>query len=627
MVDHGVQYRAVLERIKSLPRGRSTSKRERYTGTLDTFMSLGLGSEENGATFSHPRCANRDVLTRGSTLRPCPNSGMLVCSKCCLVKYCSEQCQRQHWPKHRVDCEHPLMDPDWQPTWVDEGREPNFSRNYSPSSDRTGRRSLFGKVPSIDCLQLCYNEGKETNCDFKLCFAASTDIRNLVKTVNGLPKDYRGKCEILLNDVDAVVVNRSLVILYALLSSGTSIEESAELATHLMYSAALSHTSAAYLRECICVIYGDGPSDGDMSFQSCMKTRGEGRLLTMQTTMAIKRPMEMFLSTYELPRGLQSMRSILTDPLREDDREKTFVSLKPPHRLSLARFWQTGVLVPYSLDVRRFSQPNRLVFSVNGDWLGNAGANPLHGWDATSVLATGAKYGIDPADMFGCLFVHVKRELMDFARRMRDFHIDIHLTQFDPRVLSKGIAIGAIPGFDGSCFDRVETSNLVDDIGICECLTHWGPLLSRRNEHANILMHSREWHGTLPNAIAHANPRAVRMLVERCKSVCTFDPGLRTALAQGMKSPAVLKLIESLDAFVDHQAAFEEYLNQEEADEIADGYELRRRSCHRVHPKRFGVPLSAPHQRLPDLSKDEFYNLFTLSGAEFPTRFIEFENA
>lgn len=188
---------------------------------------------------------------------------------------------------------------------------------------------------------------------------ASTDIRNLVKTVNGLPKDYRGKCEILLNDVDAVVVNRSLVILYALLSSGTSIEESAELATHLMYSAALSHTSAAYLRECICVIYGDGPSDGDMSFQSCMKTRGEGRLLTMQTTMAIKRPMEMFLSTYELPRGLQSMRSILTDPLREDDREKTFVSLKPPHRLSLARFWQTGVLVPYSLDVRRFSQPNR----------------------------------------------------------------------------------------------------------------------------------------------------------------------------------------------------------------------------------------------------------------------------
>ena len=192
------------------------------------------------------------------------------------------------------------------------------------------------------------------------------DIRNLVRTINSLPRDYRGKCEILLNDADAVVVNRSLVILYALLSSGSSIEESAELATHLMYSVALSPTSAAYLRECIRVVYGDGPADGDMSFQSCMKTRGKGRLLTMQTTMAIKRPMEMFLSTYELRKGMKSMQKILADPLRQDERDKALMSLKPAHRLSLARLWQTGVLAPHSLDVRRFSQPNRCVRSYFG---------------------------------------------------------------------------------------------------------------------------------------------------------------------------------------------------------------------------------------------------------------------
>jgi hypothetical protein len=111
---------------------------------------------------------------------------------------------------------------------------------------------------------------------------------------------------------------------------------------------------------------------------------------------------------------------------------------------------------------------------------------------------------------------------MDFARRMRDFQIDIHLTQFDPRVLSKGIAIGAIPGFDGSCFDRVETSNLVGDVGIRECLTDWGPLLSRENEHASLLMHSRTSHHALPNATARTNPRAIEMLLERCKAMCTF---------------------------------------------------------------------------------------------------------
>lgn len=62
--------------------------------------------------------------------------------------------------------------------------------------------------------------------------------------------------------------------------------------------------------------------------------------------------------------------------------------------------------------------------------------------------------------------------------------------------------------------------------------------------------------------------------MERCKVARTFvseialrlvlmierfqDAGLRTVLAQGMKSPAMLKLIESLDAFVDHEAAFQE---------------------------------------------------------------------
>jgi hypothetical protein len=165
------------------------------------------------------------------------------------------------------------------------------------------------------------------------------------------------------------------------------------------------------------------------------------------------------------------------------------------------------------------------MFNAGGDWLGDAGSNPLYGWDVTTVLATGAKYGIDPADIFGCLFVHVKREFMEFARRMRDSQIDIHLTQFDPQVLSKGIAIGAIPGFDGSCFDRVETSNLMDDVGIRECLTNWGPLLSRETEHASLLMHSRTWHHTLPNATAHSNPRAVEMLLERCKAVCMFVSG------------------------------------------------------------------------------------------------------
>jgi hypothetical protein len=188
---------------------------------------------------------------------------------------------------------------------------------------------------------------------------ASGDIRSLVKTVNGLPKNYSGKCDILLNDIDAVVVNRNLVILYALLSAGPSIEESAELATHLMYSAALPAASAAYLRGCFRIIYGDAVGDGDMSFQTCLKTRGGSRLISLQTTTGTKKPVEMSQSTYDLRKGLKSMRDVVLNPLREDDRDKTFIGLKPAHRLALLNFWKSGILAPFSLDSKSFNQPNR----------------------------------------------------------------------------------------------------------------------------------------------------------------------------------------------------------------------------------------------------------------------------
>jgi hypothetical protein len=52
-----------------------------------------------------------------------------------------------------------------------------------------------------------------------------------------------------------------------------------------------------------------------------------------------------------------------------------------------------------------------------------------------------------------------------------------------------------------------------------------------------------------------------------------------------MKSPAVLRLVESLDAFVDHEVAFQEYLHEQGAETIATMAGMRLRAWHRVHPK------------------------------------------
>ncbi|KAG5338829.1 hypothetical protein C0989_006060 [Termitomyces sp. Mn162] len=317
-----------------------------------------------------------------------------------------------------------MLDPCWEPRWIREEREPRF--NTAPSDD----------LPAYDCLRLPHNETERDaiHRDFKLCFAASGDIRNLVQTINGLPAGYRGKCDILLNDVDTITVNRNLVILYALLGSGPSIEQSAEMAIHLMYSSALPPAIATYLR--------------GLPF---------------------------------LPRK--------------------------------------------------------------------------------------------------------KEELMEFTRRIKEFYIDLHVTQFSPPLLSKGISIGVFPAFAEGCFDRVDTADITDREGIPELLADWGPMLNRNNGRACIIMHSRQWHRNRPNTTAQSNPCSAVMLIERCKKLPSLRIKLASVLTHGTKSPALMRLLESLDAFIDHAKAFREYLCAEQVDMIAKDLGLRVRQYNHVNSK------------------------------------------
>ena len=101
---------------------------------------------------------------------------------------------------------------------------------------------------------------------------------------------------------------------------------------------------------------------------------------------------------------------------------------------------------------------------------------------------------------------------------MKDFKVNLHLTQFDPRVLSKGLSVGVLNAFDGAVFDRIQVSNLMDVVGVKEILVDWGPLLRQpeENRHAAIIAHSREWHYGRAEATAKDNPRLMQVLSKKC---------------------------------------------------------------------------------------------------------------
>ncbi|KAJ7846287.1 hypothetical protein B0H13DRAFT_2093653 [Mycena leptocephala] len=525
-------YHAVLAGLRKLRdiKDHNADKVE----SLESLMSFGMGSAPNGGTVSHLMCGNRRSRTNS-----CPERGLNICANCRLIKYCSEKCKNQHWPKHRSRCTHRYLSETWQPTWVAEGRDPTF---LYPSNVVTLYRptvDFWGDLPAMDCLQLSSNEGSndlEPLPDLKLCFAASGDLRNLIRTINSLPSDYTGYCDVLLNDTNPILANRNLIILFVLLSSGPSLEEAAEFSTHLMYSAALPEAGAQYVKQCVDFIYASGGEfEADLSFQRCLDTRGEGKVYSVQPSAGIKRLLEMFHSNYTLGEALKSMKDTTLAPDQLDFREKYFAGLKPSHRMALQRFRERIWMVPED-------------------------ANALFGWDVAGVQNSGIKHGASTEDILGCLFFHVKDELREFARRVKELRIDIH-----------GITIGALPAFEDSSFDRILTSNLIDSVGLRACLSDWGPLLKGRTTTA-------QW-----------GPHAMKVLEEKCNKIPGLEVKMKTVFAQGLRSPALFRIFESLDAFHDNEPAFQEW------------------------------------QKLPDLSSNEFYDLFTIGGANLPVRFLEFE--
>ncbi|KAJ6485552.1 hypothetical protein C8R45DRAFT_1145973 [Mycena sanguinolenta] len=568
--------------------------------------------------MSHVPCANNS----GDSSKCCLEPGTMTCSKCFLVKYCGAECQAQHWKTHKNACKHPYNNSSWQPTWMVEKRTPIFVGNDGPRQVVFGAfgNNVWGNVPAINCLQLKRNEGQRAaSMDLKLCFAASGDIRNLIMTVNDLPDNYTGKCSILCNDHNGVIVNRNLVILFVLLSAGADVVDTAELAVHLMYSAALTPAMADYVQGCIETIYGThGPQSG------VWDTRGDGKIHSLQWLRDIQPALQMFRSKYKLPVAIANIHSILWSPGRVDYRDRYLSKLEPNHRLVFSRFRTTGVLAPFGVDVSHFTEPNRLLFSPDGQWLTFDNANPLFGWDLRPVLECGQRHGTTRGDAIGCLFFYIKEQFRTFAARAKDFRLDLTLSQTDARVLSQALVNSSVQNFHNARFDRIETSNVADYVGASVVIKAWAPLLNKSNPHSALLMNFMNWIVQHPHSQPSKAGKDMRLGLAQ-QSAAILGLSLKQAVLEGARSSRMINVIESMEAFYDNEPPFSDFLKTNGALQAAFASGVRLRSNHRIHPKRSGLALDNPNQKIPNLTRTEFYDLFLLGSVNYSDRFIEIE--
>ena len=105
----------------------------------------------------------------------------------------------------------------------------------------------WGNMPALDVMNLKSNEDDaENEREYSLLFAASGGLRNVIKSVVGLPENHRGKCVNVINDRKFLIVARNIIMLFIALS--LNAETAVPMIIHLWYSAWLPRSMVEALQ-------------------------------------------------------------------------------------------------------------------------------------------------------------------------------------------------------------------------------------------------------------------------------------------------------------------------------------------------------------------------------------------
>ncbi|KAF9877002.1 hypothetical protein CkaCkLH20_05268 [Colletotrichum karsti] len=339
--------------------------------------------------------------------------------------YCGAECQKAHWHIHKRDCTSLLGKQTWQPAWVAENRMPAFVDDETlkgPSEQVSfGRGKYFwGNVPAYDVLKLGKNEGVAYDGILSLLFAASGDLRNVVKTIAQLPDSYKQSVQVTMNDRDFDVVARNaIMLLIALVVSDT--DQAADCIIHVWYSALIRESDLEILKRQIQPLIKDvcekvkgKPSD---SLQAKTWKYGDRTVrLVLQKFM-----WNDLLAFLDVPPGFgvdkasKVRRAITLGESRKDFRDRHLIFQTPSHRVALTRFREDGLLLPFGARRAEFRHPNPTLHRNVQEWPMFDSAEPLAGWAADDVQ--GAQNGPAKNDIYGKLFCHLRSVLADFMSR------------------------------------------------------------------------------------------------------------------------------------------------------------------------------------------------------------------
>lgn len=249
------------------------------------------------------------------------------------------------------------MSNDWSPSWLLEGRTPVLECKHRPV------KFFFGNLPAYDILNLPANEGVHYNRDLRLLFAASGDLRNVVKTLVSLSGDYNSTIDLVINDRDMDIAARNTILM--LIALVVEEDETAiECMIHLCYSPLIRPSDFSILAAKIRPLIEDVVRKvADKPEHQWLGKTWNFRAATFRVELS-KRSWNRLLAYFDVPAGLTAERAneiredVMLSSERVDLRELYTLLKMPAHRVSLEKFRQDGLLLPFGASRADFTLPN-----------------------------------------------------------------------------------------------------------------------------------------------------------------------------------------------------------------------------------------------------------------------------
>ncbi|KAF7175088.1 hypothetical protein CNMCM7691_006492 [Aspergillus felis] len=345
---------------------------------------------------------------------------------------------------------------------------------------------LWGNIPAFDALRLGSNEGEDYGGVIRMLFAASGDLRNIVKTIAQLPSSYSQPLELTINDRDfETVAHNVILLLIALIVE--EVDEAVDCIIHLWYSAFVRESDVDLLRhrirpliEDVCNKIKDKKPEsllaktwtfGRHSLRVILERSSWDRLLTFLDPPA----------SLTADRALEVRAAITLAESRKDYRDRYMYCQSPSHRIAFNKFREDGLLLPFGSSRHEFREPNPTFFQSANTWPMNDNADPLHGWSLDEVSATST--GPATTDIYGKLFFYIRGMLRSFLGRLPSLKLSFELFQLDAARLPDHL--------ENNSFSRIEVSNISDAgwLGIHYTLSLMVPLLQTplENPHASLI--------------------------------------------------------------------------------------------------------------------------------------------